>query len=132
MGGVTNPIAVDYSSQTAITDSADGNEKVLSQEATKIEGISAITYHVSSKIGFEEATIVLITSKKLEIIYYNKPFQQYQDVFTQILSTFKFTEATGSASPTPASKACTLEAKVCPDGSSVGRSGPNCEFAPCP
>lgn len=27
---------------------------------------------------------------------------------------------------------CTEEAKVCPDGSSVGRTGPNCEFAPCP
>lgn len=29
-------------------------------------------------------------------------------------------------------KACTEEAKQCPDGSSVGRSGPNCAFAPCP
>ena len=28
--------------------------------------------------------------------------------------------------------ACTLEAKLCPDGSAVGRTGPNCEFAPCP
>jgi hypothetical protein len=28
--------------------------------------------------------------------------------------------------------ACTMEAKICPDGSSVGRTGPNCEFAPCP
>jgi len=28
--------------------------------------------------------------------------------------------------------ACTLEAKICPDGSSVGRTGPNCEFAECP
>lgn len=27
---------------------------------------------------------------------------------------------------------CTLDAKLCPDGSSVGRTGPNCEFAPCP
>ncbi|HYD34719.1 MAG TPA: hypothetical protein VD999_01485 [Vitreimonas sp.] len=27
---------------------------------------------------------------------------------------------------------CTLEAKICPDGSSVGRSGPECEFTPCP
>lgn len=27
--------------------------------------------------------------------------------------------------------ACTMEAKLCPDGSYVGRSGPNCEFAPC-
>ena len=28
--------------------------------------------------------------------------------------------------------ACTEEAKLCPDGSSVGRVGPNCEFALCP
>ena len=27
---------------------------------------------------------------------------------------------------------CTLEAKLCPDGSSVGRVPPRCEFAPCP
>ncbi|MES2225438.1 MAG: hypothetical protein V4480_01335 [Patescibacteria group bacterium] len=28
--------------------------------------------------------------------------------------------------------ACTAEAKVCPDGSSVGRTGPSCAFAACP
>lgn len=27
---------------------------------------------------------------------------------------------------------CTMEAMVCPDGTEVGRTGPNCEFAPCP
>jgi len=27
--------------------------------------------------------------------------------------------------------ACTAEAKICPDGSTVGRVGPNCEFTPC-
>jgi len=32
----------------------------------------------------------------------------------------------------PKPVACTQEAKVCPDGSSVGRTGPNCEFAQCP
>jgi len=32
----------------------------------------------------------------------------------------------------PQPKACTEEAKVCRDGSAVGRTGPNCEFAPCP
>src|SRR6185295_18239462 len=26
---------------------------------------------------------------------------------------------------------CTQEAMLCPDGSYVGRTGPNCEFAPC-
>jgi hypothetical protein len=30
------------------------------------------------------------------------------------------------------SQACTTEAKMCPDGSAVGRTGPNCEFAECP
>lgn len=29
-------------------------------------------------------------------------------------------------------KACTQEVMVCPDGTSVGRVGPNCEFATCP
>lgn len=29
-------------------------------------------------------------------------------------------------------QACTDEAKLCPDGSAVGRTGPNCEFANCP
>ena len=28
--------------------------------------------------------------------------------------------------------ACTMEAKLCPDGSYVGRTGPDCQFAPCP
>ncbi len=28
--------------------------------------------------------------------------------------------------------ACTQEVKICPDGSAVGRTGPNCEFSPCP
>ena len=29
-------------------------------------------------------------------------------------------------------RACTEEAKLCPDGSAVGRVAPNCDFAPCP
>lgn len=28
--------------------------------------------------------------------------------------------------------ACTMEAKLCSDGSYVGRTGPNCEFTACP
>ncbi|HEY5383147.1 MAG TPA: hypothetical protein VIJ88_01165 [Candidatus Paceibacterota bacterium] len=33
---------------------------------------------------------------------------------------------------TPGPVACTMEAKLCPDGTAVGRTGPNCEFAACP
>ena len=35
-------------------------------------------------------------------------------------------------SPTPITQACTEEAKLCPDGSYVGRSGPDCTFTACP
>lgn len=34
--------------------------------------------------------------------------------------------------PNTSKIACTMEAKLCPDGSAVGRTGPNCEFSPCP
>lgn len=33
---------------------------------------------------------------------------------------------------TVAQPACTMEARICPDGTSVGRTGPSCEFATCP
>lgn len=37
------------------------------------------------------------------------------------------------ASPKPPEFfACTMDAKACPDGSGVGRSGPRCAFAACP
>ncbi|MBX9765300.1 hypothetical protein K2X83_01520 [Patescibacteria group bacterium] len=32
----------------------------------------------------------------------------------------------------PDATACTMDAKMCPDGSYVGRIAPRCEFAPCP
>jgi hypothetical protein len=39
---------------------------------------------------------------------------------------------TGEPSSPGGQKQCTMEAKLCPDGTSVGKTGPNCEFAPCP
>jgi hypothetical protein len=39
--------------------------------------------------------------------------------------------ATPVATSTINGQACTDEAKVCPDGSAVGRTGPNCSFATC-
>lgn len=37
-----------------------------------------------------------------------------------------------SSTTTPEPVFCTQEAMLCPDGSYVGRTGPNCEFAACP
>jgi hypothetical protein len=39
---------------------------------------------------------------------------------------------TQTPSPGPEQVACTMEAKLCSDGSYVGRTGPDCEFTPCP
>jgi hypothetical protein len=44
----------------------------------------------------------------------------------------KNTDNPGSNPPPGDQVACTMDAKMCPDGSAVGREGPNCEFAPCP
>ena len=83
------------------------------------------------------------------------------EAISQILSTFRFAPLSTSkfldTSPTPTCKprpacldatprclipetsdmcpkavACTQDAKLCPDGSFVGREGPNCEFVACP
>lgn len=37
-----------------------------------------------------------------------------------------------SPSTNPPVYACTMDARICPDGSAVGRSGPKCEFTACP
>ena len=50
-------------------------------------------------------------------------------IFIIIVGLFAIASETAR---TPATVACTQEAKICPDGSSVGRTGPNCEFAACP
>lgn len=43
-----------------------------------------------------------------------------------------FDAAVEDAPDQPDMVACTMDAKVCPDGSYVGRTAPKCEFAPCP
>ena len=52
--------------------------------------------------------------------------------FTGLFIGMRYQEKLAGLSLEKSKTACTMEAKVCPDGTSVGRSGPNCEFAPCP
>ena len=48
--------------------------------------------------------------------------------------TINHLDITPAQSPSPSSPsgACTQDAKQCPDGSFVGRTGPNCQFTACP
>lgn len=47
-------------------------------------------------------------------------------------SLFAHAPSTPLVGTTTGPVACTMEAKLCPDGSYVGRSGPQCAFAECP
>lgn len=51
-------------------------------------------------------------------------------IIAGIVSYAVFSQSEKVLNPEPI--ACTMEAKMCPDGSYVGRTGPLCEFAPCP
>lgn len=53
-------------------------------------------------------------------------------IFSILMLLAIFSSACSQSISQPTYKGCTEEAKVCPDGSYVGRSGPNCEFAKCP
>lgn len=57
------------------------------------------------------------------------------DVFKMLLASLQFTKPTVTLLPTlqlpDQPVACTMDVFICPDGSSVARMGPNCEFAPC-
>ncbi len=43
-----------------------------------------------------------------------------------------FPAGSNNVAESDATTVCTMDAKMCPDGSYVGRTGPNCEFARCP
>ena len=58
-------------------------------------------------------------------------------LFAALATTLFILQGCNSANPVTSPNdgggiACTQEAKQCPDGSYVGRSGPRCEFAACP
>lgn len=46
--------------------------------------------------------------------------------------TNKITSSESTPTPTSKQFVCTQEAEICPDGSTVSRTGPKCEFAACP
>ncbi len=49
-----------------------------------------------------------------------------------LLVVFAFSVLAFNGGTANAQVACTMDAKMCPDGSYVGRSGPSCQFAACP
>ena len=100
-------------------------ESIDKKETIKVDGVNAtkLTYKAIVVIDKMDFSKVIIKKDNFDYV-----ITALSDDINQIISTFKFTESR-SISPTVA---CTEDAKICPDGSSVGRIGPNCEFAKCP
>ncbi len=76
---------------------------------------------------------VLQTSKRPELIKLANDIISAQNKEINMMkgwmsTWFKSSEGSGFDN----NVACTMDAKICPDGSAVGRQGPNCEFTPCP
>lgn len=49
-----------------------------------------------------------------------------------VLTTSKGTSPVATSTPVTTNGECNADGKVCPDGTVVGRTGPNCEFPACP
>jgi hypothetical protein len=62
--------------------------------------------------------------------FFNAAVVSVVGVFLLLAGLFYYKTLLPSTHQTPV--ACTQEAKQCPDGSYVGRTGPNCAFAVCP
>jgi len=75
------------------------------------------------EVGETAQAIRLATSTALKISKFGYTFELKGA--TETAATLVVTKQAGLT-------ACSLEAKICADGSSVGRTGPNCEFTQCP
>ncbi|MFH0773614.1 MAG: hypothetical protein V1922_04870 [bacterium] len=73
-------------------------------------------------------TVALILFLTLPVVAFLLGMR-YQTILTEQMSP---TFPPSIISPTSTPISCTMEAKICPDGTSVGRAGPNCEFEACP
>ncbi len=66
-----------------------------------------------------------------------QPLEEDYGVDHNVITTSTATSnvvATSTATTTTSDTfvACTMDAKMCPDGTYVGRQGPKCEFSACP
>lgn len=93
-------------------------------EQITINGMSATkAINKNGQFGKEETVVFRKSDSSNDYLYFIYKFGD-QNIFDQILFTFKFTDQEQTV--------CTLDAKMCPDGSYVSRQPPNCEFAACP
>lgn len=77
--------------------------------------------HIKTSLGVIIIVIIIITVWMFIGIYEKDKLTGEPEISQSFQENFKIGH-----------KACTMEAKICPDGSTVSRTGPKCEFAMCP
>lgn len=100
------------------------------QEERIINGITIMEYtvHCGYKCSFREDQFQL--GPTYYQVKFDVSYPGFSDQVEQIIGSFE------KVRPTPSPKSegvmCTQEARQCPDGSYVSRTGPHCEFPACP
>lgn len=101
-----------------------------------VDGIHYEIDTCTSNISYEHKLLIVLE----DIWMYMHDPQSYQDrprdnssgagYFESFLRSYFVPDESENDTVTEVS--CTADAKLCPDGTAVGRSGPSCEFDPCP
>lgn len=99
-----------------------GNVDVIHSAAPAVtaDGVKTLLDNVVTRLDVDPETVSVS-----EIIFHLLQKQKYQE------SPSEPTEPSAPVEPSHP-VACTMDAKICPDGSAVGRTAPDCEFAACP
>ncbi len=80
----------------------------------------------------EMAEMVLVQSNETQLKDFSEDIIEVQSKEINMMQAWLNAGFSVSNNNTNNNVACTMEAKICPDGSAVGRQGPNCEFSKCP
>ncbi len=84
--------------------------------------LTLLTIHIMNKSSFVLTLLVIALIGALGYLVYDKVLYAPSTPPTVVVVNPTTTEPV----------VCTMDAKLCPDGSYVGRTGPKCEFAACP
>jgi len=107
------------------------NQGDLSSDV-KTDSYGYFRYIVSAPPRAVNFTITLLPPPSYKVTTQNPIYQHRLSGKAKRIVEFGITDS-GNPLPSPTTiGVCTADAKICPDGSEVGRVPPTCEFAPCP
>ncbi len=109
------------------------NTKLIhsAEKALTDKGLDTVLANVSVRLKVDLAQKGTLTEVMEALVRYSKPAISQPSVPqkpTPVPAPTVPPVTGGGTNPV----ACTMDAKICPDGSAVGRGGPHCEFAACP